>query len=76
MDVEHGVRLPGKRCTSTRSARKAGTTYQRVQTITVAELLTGKRSEMPTGKRSEMPTVILPYIRAVPKPGSEAVSLF
>jgi hypothetical protein len=45
-----------------------GTGYPRVQIITVAELL--------AGKRPKMPTAILPYIQAAAKPGSEAVSLF
>jgi len=45
-----------------------GTTHPRVQIVTVSDLL--------AGKRPNMPTAILPYIQAVPKPGSEAVSLF
>ncbi len=45
-----------------------GTTYSRVQIVTIADLL--------SGKRPKMPTAILPYIQAQPKPGSEAVSLF
>jgi hypothetical protein len=45
-----------------------GTSYPRVQIVTVGELL--------AGKRPKLPTAILPYIQAVPKPGSEAVALF
>jgi DNA modification methylase len=45
-----------------------GTSYPRVQIITVAELL--------AGKRPQMPTAILPYIQAAPKPESEAIPLF
>jgi hypothetical protein len=45
-----------------------GTTYPRVQIISVSELL--------AGKRPKMPTAILPYIQASAKPGSEAVPLF
>lgn len=45
-----------------------GNTFPRVQIITVAELL--------AGKRPAMPTAILPYIQAQPKPDSEAVPLF
>jgi len=45
-----------------------GTSYPRVQIITVADLL--------AGKRPKMPTAILPYIQAAPKPDSEAVPLF
>lgn len=43
-------------------------TYPRVQIVTIADLL--------SGKRPKMPTAILPYIQAQPKPDSEAVSLF
>jgi len=45
-----------------------GNRYPRVQIITVPELF--------DGKRPNMPTVILPYIKASPRPQSEAVSLF
>jgi hypothetical protein len=45
-----------------------GTAYPKVQVVTVAELL--------AGNRPKMPTAILPYIKASPKAGSEAVSLF
>ena len=45
-----------------------GNTFPKVQIITVAELL--------AGKRPAMPTVILPYIQAPPKPDSEAVPMF
>jgi len=45
-----------------------GNSFPRVQIITVAELL--------AGKRPQMPTAILPYIQAVPKPGSEPIPLF
>lgn len=45
-----------------------GNRYSRVQIITVPELF--------DGKRPNMPTVILPYIKASPRPQSEAVSLF
>lgn len=45
-----------------------GTTYPKVQIVTVADLL--------SGKRPKLPTAILPYIQASPKPDSEAVPLF
>jgi hypothetical protein len=45
-----------------------GNRYQRLQILTIAELL--------KGVRPKMPTVFLPYIKASPKPDSEAVSLF
>jgi len=45
-----------------------GASYPRVQIVTVAELL--------AGKRPKMPTAILPYIQAQPKAESEAVPLF
>jgi hypothetical protein len=40
-----------------------GNMFPKVQIITVADLL--------AGKRPAMPTVILPYIQAAPKPESE-----
>jgi len=52
----------------TYSVPLTGNSYPRVQIITVAELL--------AGKRPNMPPAILPYIQAAPKPGSEAVPLF
>ena len=45
-----------------------GARYPKIQIITVAELL--------GGKRPQMPTAILPYIQAAPKPGSLAIPLF
>ena len=45
-----------------------GVTYPKLQIITVADLL--------AGKNPKIPTAILPYIKASPKAGSEAVSMF
>ncbi len=45
-----------------------GTKYPKVQIVTVPDLL--------AGYGPNLPTAILPYIQAVPKPGSEAVPLF
>ena len=45
-----------------------GNRYARIQIITVPDLF--------DGKRPNLPTVILPYVKANPRPQSEAVSLF
>jgi hypothetical protein len=45
-----------------------GNRYPRVQIVTIPELF--------DGERPNMPTAILPYIKASPRPQSEAVSLF
>lgn len=45
-----------------------GQYFPRVQIITIPDLF--------DGKRPDMPTVILPYIKARPRPQSEAVSMF
>jgi DNA modification methylase len=45
-----------------------GSDYPKIQIVTVADLL--------AGKRPKMPPPILPYVQASPKPQSEAVPLF
>ena len=45
-----------------------GTSYPKVQIVTIAELL--------AGNHPNIPTAILPYIKASPKAGSEAISMF
>ena len=45
-----------------------GVTYPKLQIVTIAELL--------AGNHPNIPTAILPYIKASPKAGSEAVSMF
>jgi len=45
-----------------------GQTYPKVQIVTIEDLL--------AHKPPNLPTAILPYIKAAPKPGSDALSLF
>ena len=45
-----------------------GTSFPKVQIVTIAELL--------AGNHPKIPTAILPYIKASPKAGSEPISLF
>jgi hypothetical protein len=45
-----------------------GTSYPKVQIVTIAELLAGNYPKIPTASR--------PYIKASPKAGSEPISLF